>query len=255
MMQTICDLSIAEGYKSPSQVARVVTEGWAAANLYCAACPADSLKATRANSNACDFSCPRCAERYELKSVSRWNDNRIVDSGYNAMVAAIRGDKTPNLLVLHRDASWQIERLLLIPRFFFSESVIEKRKPLAATARRAGWVGCNIVIGQIAAHGKIPMVHQRSCIAPATVRRKYKQLSGLAHLRPEKRGWTLDVLERIERLPKRFQLAEAYAFEGELEGLHPGNRHVREKIRQQLQVLRDLGLLKFVSSGWYERQG
>ncbi|MGO9588076.1 MAG: hypothetical protein ACLP2Y_18010 [Limisphaerales bacterium] len=35
----------------------------------------------------------------------------------------------------------------------------------------------------------------------------------------------------------------------ELEQLHPDNRHVRDKIRQQLQVLRDTGLLIHVESG------
>jgi type II restriction enzyme len=34
-----------------------------------------------------------------------------------------------------------------------------------------------------------------------------------------------------------------------LEQLHPDNRHVRDKIRQQLQVLRDAGLLIHVESG------
>jgi type II restriction enzyme len=33
--------------------------------------------------------------------------------------------------------------------------------------------------------------------------------------------------------------------------LHPANRHVRAKIRQQLQVLRDAGLLDFVGRGEY----
>ena len=33
--------------------------------------------------------------------------------------------------------------------------------------------------------------------------------------------------------------------------LHPDNRHVRDKIRQQLQVLRDHGYLEFVSRGSY----
>jgi len=33
--------------------------------------------------------------------------------------------------------------------------------------------------------------------------------------------------------------------------LHPNNAHVRDKIRQQLQVLRDLGLLEFLGSGSY----
>jgi hypothetical protein len=40
-----------------------------------------------------------------------------------------------------------------------------------------------------------------------------------------------------------------YAFERELEKLHPDNRPVRDKIRQQLQVLRDLGLLQHVGLG------
>jgi hypothetical protein len=31
--------------------------------------------------------------------------------------------------------------------------------------------------------------------------------------------------------------------------LHPGNRHIRDKIRQQLQNLRDAGLLRHVSRG------
>ncbi|MGA2181250.1 MAG: hypothetical protein ABSH15_16930 [Verrucomicrobiota bacterium] len=38
-------------------------------------------------------------------------------------------------------------------------------------------------------------------------------------------------------------------FTRELEKLHPDNRHVRDKIRQQLQVLRDAGLLLHVERG------
>jgi len=47
----------------------------------------------------------------------------------------------------------------------------------------------------------------------------------------------------------RFTTADAYAFTRELEQLHPDNRHVRDKIRQQLQVLRDMGLLIHVGRG------
>jgi type II restriction enzyme len=46
-----------------------------------------------------------------------------------------------------------------------------------------------------------------------------------------------------------FTTAEVYIFERELEKLHPDNRHVRNKIRQQLQVLRDLGLLLHIERG------
>jgi Dam-replacing HTH domain len=46
--------------------------------------------------------------------------------------------------------------------------------------------------------------------------------------------------------PIEFSNEDVYAFERELEALHPGNRHIRDKIRQQLQVLRDRGLLVHV---------
>jgi type II restriction enzyme len=39
-----------------------------------------------------------------------------------------------------------------------------------------------------------------------------------------------------------------------LQKLHPANRHVRDKIRQQLQVLRDLGLIEFLGRGGYRQK-
>ncbi|MGD0208011.1 MAG: hypothetical protein ABSC89_10435 [Verrucomicrobiota bacterium] len=41
----------------------------------------------------------------------------------------------------------------------------------------------------------------------------------------------------------QFTTADAYIFERELAELHPDNEHVKEKIRQQLQELRDRNLL------------
>jgi len=43
-----------------------------------------------------------------------------------------------------------------------------------------------------------------------------------------------------------------YRFERELAALYPRNHNLRPKIRQQLQVLRDAGLLKFEGQGTYE---
>ncbi|MDE1939805.1 MAG: hypothetical protein KGI68_12350, partial [Alphaproteobacteria bacterium] len=48
-----------------------------------------------------------------------------------------------------------------------------------------------------------------------------------------------------------FELDDVYGFEQRLSGIYPNNRHVKEKIRQQLQVLRDQGFLDFVSRGRY----
>ena len=56
----------------------------------------------------------------------------------------------------------------------------------------------------------------------------------------------------VETLGRReFTLQDIYAFEAQLSAIYPNNRHVRQKIRQQLQVLRDHGYLEFVSRGFY----
>ena len=84
------------------------------------------------------------------------------------------------------------------------------------------------------------------------VRVSYNRLRPLEKLQVEKRGWTLDVLQVVQSLGKmEFTLADVYGHAGSLAKLHPNNRHVRDKIRQQLQVLRDLGLLEFLGGGSY----
>jgi type II restriction enzyme len=58
------------------------------------------------------------------------------------------------------------------------------------------------------------------------------------------------VLKCVDDIGAReFSLDEVYAFEERLSGLHPMNRHVRQKIRQQLQVLRDRFISSFVEGG------
>jgi type II restriction enzyme len=66
------------------------------------------------------------------------------------------------------------------------------------------------------------------------------------------RGWTLDILRIVQSFGKReFGLAEVYAFEHELSRAHPDNRHIQPKIRQQLQILRDLRFVEFLGGGRY----
>lgn len=56
----------------------------------------------------------------------------------------------------------------------------------------------------------------------------------------------------VEKIGKNeFTLEDVYRFENELSILHPENKHIRDKIRQQLQILRDKGYLDFVSRGYY----
>jgi type II restriction enzyme len=147
---------------------------------------------------------------------------------------------------------WRVSNLLLIPSFFFSENSIQKRKPLSPVARRAGWIGCNILLSAISPEGKIRLVTDGVSVDPVLVRTQYQRVKPIASLKGRMRGWTLDVLRFVHQIGKtRFRLDEVYAFEKDLAELYPGNRHIRPKIRQQLQVLRDIGLVEFLGLGHY----
>lgn len=240
-------------YHSRSQLARVATETWAEQNLYCPCCNASSLNALSANTQAFDFNCPNCTSSFQLKAQSRPLREKVTDAGYGAMRRAVERGRTPNLLLLHyRPDEWDVANLLLIPNFAFSLSCIERRPPLGPNARRAGWVGCNIVIASIPLDARIAMVLDRRPVPPREVRRRYARLRPLSRISPPARGWTLDVLNLLRsRGLGEFNLDEAYQLAPALQHLHPSNRHVREKIRQQLQVLRDAGLVEFHERGHY----
>lgn len=229
------------------------TEPWVLENLFCPSCPSPNLSPTRANTEAIDFLCPRCEEPFQLKSQNHKFGRKILDAAYSAMIRAIQRDQTPNLFAMHYDAdAWRVLDVLLIPRFVFTEGAIEKRRPLSPTARRHGYVGCNILLDAFPADARIPLVLDGRIANCADVRRHYKSLAPLARLDVKKRGWTLDVLRAVESLKKEeFSLDDAYSTEAHLSRLHPANRHLRPKIRQQLQVLRDLGLLEFLGPGRY----
>ena len=240
-------------YKSASQRARVGTESWGAANFFCPACESPQLRSSPQGTAAIDYFCPLCDSPYQLKSQSKPFGSKIVDAAYSEMKRAILEDRTPNLFVLHYDLdTWAVRTVLLVPHFAFALSAVERRKPLAATARRAGWIGCNILLDKIPVHARIPIVSEGAPHTPREVRGSYNRLRPLEKLHVEKRGWTLDVLQVVQSLGKlEFTLADVYAHAEKLAKLHPNNAHVRDKIRQQLQVLRDLGLLSFLGAGFY----
>jgi type II restriction enzyme len=242
-----------EKYKSASQRARVGTESWGSLNFFCSSCESPRLEQVSRNTAAIDFVCPTCTSTFQLKSQSKPFGRKIVDAAYSKMKRAILEDRTPNLFVLHYDlTAWTVRTVFLIPRFAFALSALERRKPLAVNARRAGWVGCNILLDNIPQDARIPVVQDGTPRPPSEVRHAYQRLRPLENLKVEKRAWTLDVLEVVRSLGKaQFTLREIYIHAGTLAKLHPHNSHVHDKIRQQLQVLRDLGLISFLGSGSY----
>jgi type II restriction enzyme len=236
---------LGSSYQSGSQRARVVTEAWGEHNLYCPNCPSPKLDRLTHNTKASDFKCPSCGFWYQLKGQKSRIGNRVTDGAYEAMMDAIRNDQTPNFYFMQYElATWTIQNLLLIPRFAFPPSAIIKRNPLAITARRAGWIGCNIALDRIPIDARIPLVSNRTITPAKAVREQFKKVKPLEQISIKERGWTLDVLNIVRRLGKvEFANEDVYAFERELEQLHPDNRHIKDKIRQQLQKLRDKKLL------------
>jgi type II restriction enzyme len=240
-------------YKSASQRARVATEEWACENLYCVTCSSPTLTPSSPGTPAIDYVCPRCDAPYQLKSQSHPFASRILDSAYATMLRAIETGNAPHLMVLHYEKdAWAVLNLLFVPRFAFTRTVLEKRQPLSPNARRAGWIGCNFLLDRIPSDARLLIIREGIATQPNNVRKQFSRLEPLADIKLEKRGWTLDTLNLVRSLGKQeFSLADIYALENQFKSLHPDNRHIRDKIRQQLQILRDLHLLQFLRPGHY----
>jgi type II restriction enzyme len=142
--------------------------------------------------------------------------------------------------------------LFIVPKHFFVREIIEERKPLAVTARRAGWIGSKILLDRVPESGKIHIVQGGVVRAKESVLAEWRKTLFLRNESPDTRGWLLDVMNCVESLGKReFTLDEVYAFERHLGDLYPGNQNIKPKIRQQLQYLRDRGFIEFISRGNY----
>ena len=50
-----------------------------------------------------------------------------------------------------------------------------------------------------------------------------------------------------------FTLNDMYSFEKYLKLIYPKNNHIKDKIRQQLQILRDQGIIEFLGRGRYRK--
>lgn len=67
-------------------------------------------------------------------------------------------------------------------------------------------------------------------------------------------GWKLEVFKCVETISSQtFTLKEINSFEFHLKEKYPFNNHITDKIRQQLQQLRDLGLIEFLGNGQYKK--
>jgi type II restriction enzyme len=247
---------IAQSYKSESQRIRVLTEDWVASNLYCPICGSPMLHHYEANRPVADFYCDKCNSDFELKSKESQNGvlgHKIADGAYDTMIQRITSMRNPNFFFLSYSND-EVNNFMLIPNHFFTPSIIEKRKPLAETARRAGWIGCNINIDAIPESGKIYLIKDSLELDHNKIIASYQRTEGLITHNLESRSWILDVLNCVEKIPDdSFSLSQVYEFEELLHSKHPENNFIKDKIRQQLQFLRDKGFIEFTTRGNYKK--
>jgi type II restriction enzyme len=253
-MDLAMDVRPAEGYKSPSQRARRITEGWFEENMYCPACPSPRLARTPASTQVVDFTCESCGAEYQVKAKAGILGARLRDAAYGPMISRALQNRSPHFAFMgYEPESWRIRSLLLVPGHFITPNVIEECPPLSQSARRAGWVGCNILANKIPPDGRVAAVENDVAKSPEDVRREWARFAWLAGVKAEARGWTVHVLACVRTLGAgEFTLRDFYrTFEEELASRHPDNRNVQPKIRQQLQVLRDRGIVRFLGRGRY----
>lgn len=233
----------------------MLTENWVEKNIYCPSCGNDNLNSFTNNNPVGDFFCLNCKSEYELKSNKNATSLKIVDGAYKSMIERISANNNPNFFFLnYSDRSFTVINFFVIPKHYFIFDVIEKRKPLSHSARRAGWTGCNILLQNIPSSGRIFFVKNGQIEDREVVLENWRKTSFLSNQKPDKRQWTIEIIKLIEAIPsKTFALQDIYQYESTLKQNFPSNNSIRDKIRQQLQILRDKGLIEFKGNGKYSK--
>lgn len=77
---------------------------------------------------------------------------------------------------------------------------------------------------------------------------------GIDSIRSSLDGWNLATFECLTKIKQdEFSLKDVYQFENELSVAFPINKFIKPKVRQQLQELRDIGLVEFLGNGKYRK--
>lgn len=241
-------------YSNNSQIIRILTENWVQINSYCPNCGENTLNKFPNNQPVADFVCPVCNEEYELKSKCGNLSKTVPDGAYSTMIERINSKNNPNFFFLTYSKQWQVNNFIIVPKQFLTFEQILKRPPLREGAKRAGWVGCNVDISKIPDPGKIFLIREQKEIDKKIVREQFKNTLFLRKESDESKGWILDILNCIDKIPGDcFTINDVYFFQEVLKQKHPENNFIKEKIRQQLQILRKKEIIEFKQNGNYRK--
>jgi len=252
-MNLILDKKLANQYSNNSQKIRVISEIWTERNIYCPNC-GNNLKNLENNKKVSDYLCEKCLENYEQKASQKNFRGKVISSEYKTIITRLSSGDKPNFFFLHYLIdNYSVNNFFVVPKYFFIPEIIEKRKALSENAKRKGWVGSYILFSKIPDFGKIYYVENGKEFSKKEVLAKWRKTDFLKDIKKDElKGWILDVINCIDSLNKKdFTLQDMYIFEEDLKIIHPENKHIKDKIRQQLQFLRDKNYIDFIGPGKY----
>lgn len=245
--------SLSKNYTNNSQKIRAMSEPWTVQNIFCPNC-GHELSELENNKKVSDFLCKNCLENFEQKASKNKFKNKVLASEYYSLIQRLEATDKPHFFFLHYlDVIFSVNDFFVVPKYFFVSEIIEKRKPLSNNAKRAGWTWANILFSQIPSSWKIYYVEDGKIISKEKILQKWEKTKFLKEIKRDNlKWWILDIMNCIDSLNKTdFKLKEIYAFEKDLEILHPENKNIKPKIRQQLQFLRDKWYLEFIKKWRY----
>lgn len=251
-MNLTLDNKLADGYTSQSHKIGLMTENWVGSQIFCPNCGHLELGKHKNNKPVSDFFCSNCNEDYELKSKKDKMGNRILDGAYGTMIERLNSENNPSFFFLNYDIkNYKVQNFMVIPKHFFTPAIIVKRNK--GIPNRPNYIMCSIDLSLIPQSGKIFFVKNKQIEPKNKIISEWQKT---LFLRGEKeisaKGWILDIMNCVEKLGnKEFSLDEVYTFENFLSKKHPENKHIKDKIRQQLQFLRDKNYLQFLGGGKY----
>ena len=251
-MKIYFNTKLAENYKNTSQKIRVLSESWVDNEIFCPNCGCN-ISSYKNSKPVADFYCPNCSEDYELKSKKNNMGKKIVDGAYKTMIERLQSTNNPNFFFLNYDIkNYEVLNFAVIPKHFFIPEIIIKRNQ--GIKNRPNYIMCSIDLTKIPKSGKIFYIKNRKIENKNKILENWNKTLFLRKSKEiESKGWILDIMKCIDKLEKNeFTLNEIYTFENLLSQKYINNRHIKDKIRQQLQFLRDKNYLKFIGRGKYK---
>ena len=144
-------------WKNKSRIIGEACEIYTSNNIKCIKCN-NELKKLKPNEKFKDFICIKCNQLYQLKAktfsksqvekVKITKSLKLIGAEYSTTLKGL-DNKIDYIIILYEKSNLTIKNILYVNHENINNECIIARKPLSATAKRAGWQGCYILFNKI----------------------------------------------------------------------------------------------------------